>query len=45
MKEGKAYKYAVWCSTEQEGKVPEYVKNRQKAGYILRMGMMRGIFM
>ena len=31
MKEGKAYKYAVWCSTEQEGKVPEYVKKQAES--------------
>lgn len=31
MKEGKAYKYAVWCSTEQEGKVPKYVKKQAES--------------
>ena len=28
MKDGKAYKYALWCVTEQERKVPEYVKKQ-----------------
>ena len=31
MKDGKAYKYALWCATEQERKVPEYVKKQAES--------------
>ena len=31
MKDGKAYKYALWCVTEQERKVPEYVKKQAES--------------
>lgn len=31
VKEGKAYKYAEWCITETEGKVPQYVKKQAES--------------
>ena len=31
IKEGKAYRYAEWCITETEGKVPQYVKKQAES--------------
>lgn len=38
MKDGKAYKYALWCVTEQERKVPEYVKKQAESWLYIAEG-------
>ena len=31
IKEGKAYRYALWCITETEGRIPGYVKKQAES--------------
>ena len=31
VKDGKAYQYAKWCTEENEGKIPEYVKKQAES--------------
>ena len=39
MKNGKAYQYALWCVTEQERKVPEYVKKQAESWLYIADGL------